>query len=83
MKIRMTNTYSITEIYDTIEIDPNDYDELIGLSEQEVIDYLNENGYDFCLKDSKQECIADEFRFEKEIVREKTYDEEQTFFIAE
>lgn len=83
MKIRMTNTYSITEIYDTIEIDPNDYDELAGLSEQEVIDYLNENGYDFCLKDSKQECIADEFRFEKEIVREKTYDEEQTFFIAE
>ena len=60
-----------------------DYDELAGLSEQEVIDYLNENGYDFCLKDSKQECIADEFRFEKEIVREKTYDEEQTFFIAE
>ena len=64
MKIRMTNTYSITEIYDTIEIDPNDYDELIGLSEQEVIDYLNENGYDFCLKDSEQECIADYFRFE-------------------
>jgi len=63
MKIRMTNTYSITEIYDTIEIDPNDYDELIGLSEQEVIDYLNENGYDFRLKDSEQECIADEFRF--------------------
>ena len=79
----MTNTYSITEIYDTIEINPNDYDELAGLSEQEVIDYLNENGYDFCLKDSKQECIADEFRFEKEIVREKTYDEEQTFFIVE
>ena len=82
MKIRMTNTYSITEIYDTIEIDPNDYDELKGLSEQEVIDYLNENAYDFRLKDSEQECIADDFRFEKDIVKEKTYDEEQTFFIA-
>ena len=82
MKIRMTNTYSITEIYDTIEIDPNDYDELRGMSEEEVIDYLNENAYDFRLKDCEQECIADDFRFEKDIVKEKTYDEEQTFFIA-
>ena len=82
MKIRMTNSYHITEVYDTIEIDPNDYDELKGLSDQEVIDYLNENGYDFCLKDSEQESIVDEFRFEKDIVKEKTNDEEQTFFIV-
>lgn len=82
MKIRMTNSYSITEVYDTIEINPNDYDELRGLSEEEVIEYLNENGYEFCLNDGSQDCIADEFRFEKEIVKEKTTDEEQTFFIV-
>ena len=78
----MTNSYSITEIYDTIEIDPNDYDELRGLSEKEVLEYLNENGYEFCLKDASQDSIVDEFRFEKEIVKEKTTDEEQTFFIV-
>ena len=82
MKIRMTNSYHITEIYDTIEINPNDYDELRGLTEQEVIDYLNENPYDFRIKDSEQECIADDFVFEKEIVKEKTYDEDKTFVIV-
>ena len=79
----MTNTYSITEIYDTIEINPNDYEELAGLSEKEVIEYLNDNCHDFCLKDAVHDTIYDEFRFEKEIVREKTYDEEATFFIVE
>lgn len=82
MKIRMTNSYHITEIYDTIEINPNDYDELRGLTEQEVIDYLNENGYDFVLNGGSQENIVDEFMFEKDIVKEKTYDEDKTFVIV-
>jgi hypothetical protein len=83
MKIRMLNSYSITEVYDTIEIDPNEYDELRGLSEEEVLQYLDDNGYDFCLKDGNEENIVDEFRFNREIVREKTTDEEQKFLIVE
>ena len=83
MKIRMTNSYRIVEVYDTIEIDPNEYEELAGLSEKEVIEYLNENCHDFCLKDGAHDTIYDEFRFERDIVKDKTNDEEATFFIVE
>ena len=82
MKIRMTNSYHTIEVYDTIEINPSDYDELRNLSEDEVIEYLNENGFDFKLNDNNQENIVDEVRFEKDIVREKTSDEEFKFSLV-
>ena len=43
MKIRLAKSYSVYEVYGTIELNPEDYTELQGLSEEEVIQYLNEN----------------------------------------
>jgi hypothetical protein len=66
----------VYEVYGDIEFDPKDYSELQDLSEQEVIEYLNENMYDFTL-DGTDEVLADQFQFETDIIRDKNYDHEE------
>jgi len=73
MKIRLTKSYIVYEVYGDIEFNPQDYSELQDLSEQEVIGYLNENMYDFTLNDTN-EVLADQFQFETDIIRDKNYD---------
>lgn len=76
MKIRLTKSYRVYEVYGDIEFNPQDYSELQDLSEQEVIGYLNENMYDFTLNDTN-EVLADQFQFETDIIRDKNYDNEE------
>jgi hypothetical protein len=76
MKIRLAKSYRVYEVYGDIEFDPKDYSELQDLSEQEVIEYLNENMYDFTL-DGTDEVLADQFQFETDIIRDKNYDHEE------
>jgi hypothetical protein len=76
MKIRLAKSYNVYEVYGTIELNPEDYTELQGLSEEEVIQYLNENMYDFTLNGS-QEVLSDQFQFETDIIRQKNYNEEE------
>ena len=76
MKIRLAKSYRVYEVYGDIEFNPQDYSELQDLSEQEVIEYLNENMYDFTL-DGTDEVLADQFQFETDIIRDKNYDHEE------
>ena len=76
MKVRVTYEYRIYEVYDTMEINLEDYPELEGMSEGEAIEYINENIYDFKIKDSDEDSIIDTAMFEKDIVRDKTFDGE-------
>ena len=59
-----------------MEINLEDYPELEGMSEGEAIEYINENIYDFKIKDSDEDSIIDTAMFEKDIVRDKTFDGE-------
>ena len=81
MKIRLTKSYNVYEVYGTIELNPEDYTELEGLSEEEVIQYLNENMYDFTLNGS-QEVLSDQFQFETDLIRDKNYNEEEEIVIV-
>ena len=76
MKIRLAKSYRVYEVYGDIEFDPKDYSELQDLSEQEVIEYLNENMYDFTLNGT-DEVLVDQFQFETDIIRDKNYDHEE------
>ena len=76
MKVRVTYEYRTYEVYDTMEINLEDYPELEGMSEGEAIEYINENIYDFKIKDSDEDSIIDTAMFEKDIVRDKTFDGE-------
>ncbi len=72
----MTRSYIVWESYGSIEINPEDYPELSGMSEEEIIDYLNENMFEFELKDSSESNLVDDFMFNVGIVKDKQNDEE-------
>ncbi len=74
MKIRLTYEYRTYEVYDTLELNTEDYPELEGMTEEEVIGYLNENMFDFKVNDSSEDNLVDTFMFEKDIVRDKVFD---------
>lgn len=82
MKIRMTNEYRTYEVYDTVEFNPEDYPELNGLTETEIIGYLNENRFDFKITESSEENLIDTFMFERDIVRDKVFDNDYSVVLV-
>jgi hypothetical protein len=83
MKIRMTRSYEMWESYEPIEINPEDYPELEGMSNEEIIDYLNENMYEFEIKDGSEGSLVDEIQFGQEIVKDKMGDETFTLYLED
>lgn len=81
MKIRMTRSYNAWESYESIEINPEDYPELEGMSEEEILAYINENAYDFKVKDGSEESIVYEIMFGGDVIKDNQYDEEITFYL--
>ena len=76
MKLRMVKTYSVYQLYDTMEINKEDYPELQGMSDEEAISYLDENMYEFEIKSSQEGSLVNEFEFNQEMLEEDIFDEE-------
>ena len=81
MKIRMTRSYSVWESYESIEINPEDYPELEGMSDEEIVGYINDNAYDFEIKDGGEGNIVDEVMFNGDVIKDNHADEEITFYL--
>ena len=81
MKIIMSKTYTSYELYDTIEINKDDYPELEGLTDEEALQYLDDNKWDFHLKDADEESLGGEFEFNRDIVKDKFTQEEYTLHL--
>jgi hypothetical protein len=82
MKIRMTKSYRVYEVYDTIEINKEDYPELEGMTDEEALEYLNENMYEFEIKDGYEGSLVDEFEFNKDIIKDDLFDEDYDLFLV-
>ena len=82
MKIRLTKSFRSYEVYDTIEFNPEEYSELEGKTEVEILNYLNENKYEFMLKDM-DECLYDQFVFHNDVVKDKIMDEETNVILVQ
>lgn len=76
MKLRMVKTYSVYQLYDTMEINKEDYPELQGMSDEEAISYLDENMYEFEIKSSQEGSLVNEFEFNQEMLEDDIFDEE-------
>ena len=83
MKIRMGKSYKVYELYDTIEINKDDYPELEGMSDEDVFDYLKDNLHEFEIKDGYEGSLSDEFEFGKDVIKDKQYDEEYELYLIE
>ena len=82
MKIRMSKSYSVYEVYDTIEINKEDYPELEGMTDEEVVAYLDENKWEFPIEGGSEDSLGSEFEFNRDIVRDKYMNEEYTIHLV-
>jgi hypothetical protein len=81
MKIRMSKTYVVYELYDTIEINKEDYPELIDLTDEEALEYLKDNLFDFEINGGDEEYLGNEFEFNKDILKDKQTNEEYNLIL--
>ena len=82
MKIRLGKTYTTHEVYGTIDFNPQDYPQLEGLSDEDIIEYLNENMYEFTLNENN-EVLRDQFIFEMDLLRDKIFDDVEEIILVE
>jgi hypothetical protein len=77
----MTKTYSVYESYGPIEVNMEDYPELEGKSEEEILEYFNEIMYEDTVKGGSESTLVDEFQFNTEMIKQKYTDEEEEIVI--
>jgi hypothetical protein len=73
----MTKTYSVYESYGPIEINLEDYPELEGKTEQEIVQHFNEIMYDDNIKGGSEDTLADEFQYNTDMIKQKHSNEEE------
>jgi len=83
MKVRMSKSYTVYELYNEIEINKEDYPELEGMSDEEALDYLKENMHEFEIKDGQEGSLSNEFEFGSDIIKDKQYDEEYELYLVQ
>lgn len=77
----MTKTYSVYESYGPIEVNLEDYPELEGKTEDEVLEYFNEIMYVENIEGGSEETLVDEFQFNTEMIKQKYTDEEEEIVV--
>lgn len=77
MKLYMAKTYSVYESYGPIEVNLEDYPELEGKTDKEILEYFNEIMYEENIKDGSEETLFDEFQFNTEMINQKYSNEEE------
>jgi hypothetical protein len=71
----------VYESYGPIEVNMEDYPELEGKSEEEILEYFNEVMYEDTVKGGSESTLVDEFQFNTEMIKQKYTDEEEEIVI--
>lgn len=83
VKIYQTESYTTYVVRESITIDLDDYPELEGMSNEEIIEYLNDNGGDMKPQnDEFYDSLSDEL-FDKDVIRDKISGEEFSFNVED
>ena len=77
MKIYMTKTYEVYESYGPIEINLNDYPNLEGKTEEEILEYFNSIMFEENIVGGEESTLSDEFQFNANMIKQKHYGEEE------
>jgi len=73
----MTKTYSVFESYGPIEINLEDYPDLQGKSEEEILEHFNQIMYEETIEGGSESNLVDEFTFNTEMIKQKYSNEEE------
>ena len=82
VKIYQTESYVTYIVREPITIDLDDYPELVGMSNSEILDYLEGNVGDMMAQDDDYNCLSDEL-MEKDILKDKTTGEEYSYVVED
>lgn len=74
IKIRLVEHSSVMNVYDEIELDIDNYPELEGMDEDEILEYINNNSSSMSpiSDDSYSDNLLEDLQ-EQNIIREKSY----------
>lgn len=82
IKIYQTESYTTYIVRDAVTIDLDDYPELEGMSNDEIVDYLDGNSCDMKPQDEDYDCLSDEL-IEKDIIKEKISGENYSYKVED
>lgn len=83
IKIYQTESYTTYIVREGITIDLDDYPELEGMTNEEIVDYLEENSSDMKPQnDEFYDSLSDEF-FDKDIIRDKISGEDYSYRVED
>jgi hypothetical protein len=82
VKIYQTESYVTYIVREPITIDLDDYPELEGMSNSEILDYLEDNVGDMMAQDDDYNCLSDEL-MEKDILKDKITGEEYSYVVED
>jgi hypothetical protein len=82
IKIYQTESYTTYVVRDAVTIDLDDYPELEGMSNDEIVDYLDGNSCDMKPQDEDYDCLSDEL-IEKYVIKEKISGENYSYKVEE
>jgi hypothetical protein len=82
IKIYQTESYITYLVREAVTIDLDDYPELEGMTNDEIVDYLDGNSCDMKPQDEDYDCLSDEL-IEKYIIKEKITDENYSYKVEE
>lgn len=77
----MTKTYEVYESYGPLEVNLEDYPELEGKTEDDILEYFNKIMYEENIVGGSEETLADEFQFNTEMIKQKYSGEEEEIVI--
>lgn len=82
IKIYQTESFTTYIVRDAVTIDLDDYPELKGMSNDEIVDYLDGNSCDMKPQDEDYDCLSDEL-IEKYIIKEKISGENYSYKVED
>lgn len=82
VKIYQTEEYKTYIVREPIAIDLDDYPELEGLTNDEIVEYLKENSFDMKPQSEDYDSLSDELE-EKDILKDKIYGEECSYKVED
>ena len=82
IKIHQTESFTTYIVRDAVTIDLDDYPELEGMTNEEIVDYLDGNSCDMKPQDEDYDCLSDEL-IEKYVIKEKISGENYSYKVEE
>lgn len=83
IKIYQTESYTTYIVREGITIDLDDYPELEGMTNEEIVDYLEDNSSDMKPQNNEfYDSLSDEL-FDKDVIRDKISGEDFSFSVED